>query len=155
MERGKWNRVNSLLVWKNIFKVFSLSIYIHPTPTEAQGTSQKGAESVEEPANGGKCCEKLASGLGRAVVHTISQLWLPTWDLYKIKPIKHATMEGERCPEAPPLTKELSVVDGCWSGESHFSLGCGYWYVSHAPRIDYVPVPIWTTLTGLSGLKQR
>lgn len=51
--------------------------------------------------------EMLSSVCARAVVHTDSQqLWSPTQDVHKIKPIENSSMDLGEAPRLPLVCKE-------------------------------------------------
>jgi hypothetical protein len=48
------------------------------------------------------------------------QLWLPIYDLSKIKLLQKSSMERRRAPQVPPLAEELQAIDGYKGGRVTF-----------------------------------
>lgn len=57
-----------------------------------------------------KCCLLYLSWLWPRMVSP--QLWLPTQNLNKIKPVKTSRTENEKDPDVPHLSEKLLIVDG-------------------------------------------
>lgn len=63
---------------------------------------EEGAEGIYEVKNGEECCE-LSPGYAMVAHINLQQSWLPTKELYKIKPVKNSSMErGEAFPVSLP-----------------------------------------------------
>lgn len=98
----------------------------HP-PTSPGVTAEEGREELrlEDGEQCVKCC--LSSKHDTGFAHRNSQqLWVPTKDLCRIKPVKNSSIEAGGVLMALPLVEELLVVDGC-SGRTTFLQECGYW----------------------------
>lgn len=63
------------------------------------------------------------------------QPWLLIHSLPTIKPIRNSSEEVEElAPESLLLAEALGVGDS-WREKNHFSFGCGYFQVTHPPRL--------------------
>lgn len=65
----------------------------------------------------------LSSGHDRITALTNpQQLWMPTTDPCKVKPVQHSNLEGRWFHKTQPADEKLLTVDGFYGRESQFSL---------------------------------